>query len=117
MDNPHTFNRVAAYFCVGLYQHRNNTSLSSQRATILKQLEQEDGRHLVIVRYAPNHSPHKEWVYNDADIDSAKVVWAREMDPVQNLKLLEHFKDRHVWLLEADAKPPGLIPYSDGPSR
>jgi hypothetical protein len=52
-------------------------------------------------------------VYNAADIDNAQVVWAREMDMVQNRKLLEYFKDRHVWLAEVDnnAMSPKLVPY------
>jgi len=82
------------------------------RASIVAQLKQNIWRHLVIVRYAPDHESLAEWVYNDADIDSAKVVWAREMDATQNRKLLEYFKDRRVWLLEADAAPPKLVPYS-----
>ena len=52
-----------------------------------------------------------EWVYNKADIDGAQVVWAREMDPDHNRKLLDYFKDRHIWLLEPDAEPPMLQPY------
>lgn len=85
---------------------------------ILAQLKRAEGRHLVIVRYGPRHSPHSEWVYNEADIDGAKVVWAREMDRAQNGKLLEYFKDRHVWLVEVDKdhSSPELTPYPVGPS-
>ena len=87
---------------------------SLQRAQILEQLQADDGRHLVIVRYGPEHLPHSEWVYNEADIDGAKVVWAREMDAAQNGKLLEYFQDRHVWLLEADTEEPQLVAYRVG---
>jgi hypothetical protein len=87
---------------------------SLQRAHILEQLKADDGRHLVIVRYGSKHVPHSEWVYNEADIDGAKVVWAREMDAAQNGKLLEYFQDRCVWLLEADTEEPKLVPYRVG---
>jgi hypothetical protein len=70
------------------------------RARILAQLKQTNGRHLVIVRYDPRHLVNEEWVYNEADIDGAKVVWAREMDSIQNRKLFDYFKDRQVWLVE-----------------
>jgi len=84
----------------------------SHRARILTHLRQTGGRHLVIVRYGPDKSPHDEWVYNEADIDGAQVVWAREMDAAQNRELMEYFKDRQVWLLEANADPPRLVPSS-----
>jgi hypothetical protein len=81
-----------------------------RRAQIRDQLERDEATHLVIVRYEANHNPNREWVYNRADIDGAKVVWAREMSSVQ--ELLNYFKDRQVWLLKADAKPPTLAPYA-----
>jgi hypothetical protein len=84
----------------------------SQRADILGRLEQEPGLHLVIVRYGPNHNTHAEWVYNHADIDAAKVVWAREMDENHNRLLLSYFKDRQIWLLEPDQQTPQIMPYS-----
>jgi hypothetical protein len=60
---------------------------------IQNRLLREPGKHLVIVRYKPDHNIHDEWVYNGADIDGAQVLWARELDETQNAKLLAYFKD------------------------
>lgn len=84
---------------------------SLQRARILKQLESIEGRQLVIVRYGPSHDPADEWVYNEADIGAARVVWAREMDTQNDSGLLSYFEDRRVWLLEPDKIPVKLEPY------
>ncbi|RJR41957.1 MAG: hypothetical protein C4567_08355 [Deltaproteobacteria bacterium] len=83
-----------------------------ERARILRELEQSGEPHLVIVRYGRNHSLHHEWVYNRADLNNAKVIWAREMGAEADRELLDYFKDRRVWLLEADQRPPRLAPYS-----
>jgi hypothetical protein len=66
------------------------------RATILHSLENTPGQHLVIVRVGPSHQPDPEWVYNAADIDGSKVVWARDMGEKDNQELLQYFKNRHV---------------------
>jgi hypothetical protein len=83
------------------------------RAEMLQRLERMAGQQLVIVRYAPGRDPFEEWVYNDADIDHSKVVWARDMDARENEELIKYFKDRHLWLLEADERPPRLSQYLD----
>jgi hypothetical protein len=82
-----------------------------QRAQLLARLQREPGRHLLIVRYSPGHQPQPEWVYNDADIDASKVVWARDMGRQQNVPLLTYFKGRRVWLVEPDVSPPRLSAY------
>jgi hypothetical protein len=79
------------------------------RARILSDLESHPGSHLVLVRYGPNHDPLREYVYNGADIDGSRVVWAREMSRQQNRALLEYFRGRQAWVLEADAEPPRLM--------
>jgi hypothetical protein len=81
------------------------------RAVILKELSNTPGKHLILVRYEPDHNLHDEWVYNGAEIDSAKVLWARDIDPVQNAKLFAYFKDRHIWFVNPDSDNTELVPY------
>ena len=80
------------------------------RVAITRQLEATPGRHLVIVSYGPHHDVDWEWVYNPADIDAAKVVWARDMGAGDNQELLSYFHDRQVWRLNGDESPPRLQP-------
>jgi hypothetical protein len=85
---------------------------NTDRARIQAQLEREPGRHLVMVRYRPEHYALVEWVYNDASIDNSRVVWAREMNAAADRELFDYYKDRRVWLVEADEIPPRLVPYA-----
>jgi hypothetical protein len=53
-----------------------------------------------------------EWVYNAADLDDARIVWAREI-PGRDIKpLLDYYHDRKIWVLDADADHPQVEPYS-----
>ena len=81
------------------------------RVHILNRLQSTPGLHLVIVRYTANHVVDDEWVYNAADIDHSKVVWAREIPGVDLQPLLTYYRNRSVWLVEADTSPPHLQPY------
>jgi hypothetical protein len=82
------------------------------RVRMLRELSQAPGRHLVIVRFENNPELNQtiEFVYNAANIDGANVIWARDMGE-RNSELIDYFPDRHVWLVNADASPPTLIPY------
>ncbi len=81
---------------------------------IHRRLSDHPGRQLVFVRYGPSHR-NREWVFNDADIDGAKVVWARDLGEPENEKLRRYYPDRTTWLLEPDAKPVALVPYQSLP--
>ena len=82
------------------------------RAPVTAQLKTYPGRHLVIVRYKADHPVQMEWVYNEADIDHAKIVWARDMGPTDNAELIRYFSDRTVWLLQPDESlQPKPYPY------
>jgi hypothetical protein len=81
------------------------------RAQIRRTLENTPGGHLILVRYSPSHDLDTEWVYNAADIDKAKVVWARDMGESDNRELLRYFRDRNIWILNADDPQPRSSPY------
>ncbi len=83
----------------------------TERAQIETRLEQLPGPQLAIVRYSPKHYPMDEWVYNAADIDNSKVIWAREMDAASNLELMRYYKDRRVWLVQPDMQSERVSPY------
>jgi hypothetical protein len=92
----------------------NSTSVETGRARILAELQGSPGDHLVIVHY---NSPSKlkyDWVYNEADIDNARVVWVRDMGRTANKELTDYFSGRHVWLVEPEEdfeESPKLSPY------
>jgi hypothetical protein len=88
--------------------HRSPGNLA--RAEVENELRALGGRHLAIVRYGESHHWMDEWVYNEADIDSAAVVWAREMDPEANAVLIEYFRDRRIWLVTPE-EVPRIRPY------
>lgn len=97
---------VAAF---AAYAARPPHDWSVERERIRKQLEATPGRHLVMACYAPDHSPHEEWVWNAADIDGAKVVWARSLGRERDRALRDYFADRRVWTLYADREPPAVV--------
>ena len=86
-------------------------TLNSGRAGIISRLSKQPGLHLVIVHYRADHVPMNEWVFNSADIDHSRIVWARDMGREQNAELIRYFKDRRVWLAEPDLAGPTLSPY------
>lgn len=83
-----------------------------ERAQVEKTLEELPGKQLAIVRYSASHNSLDEWVYNAANIDNSKVIWAREMDAANNLELIEYYKGRKVWLVQPDSEPLRVVPYA-----
>jgi hypothetical protein len=74
----------------------------SDRADLLRDLESTPGKHVVLVRYGPDHSVHEEWVFNAADIDASKVIWARDIPGEINNQLFRYYPDRTIWLAQPD---------------
>jgi hypothetical protein len=89
----------------------------SSRVAVTKQLLDTPGKHLIVVRYSDDHNIHDEWVYNGADIDGSRIIWARELDKDQNDRLFSYFKDRQVWLVEPDLDNTEIKPYTPPPDQ
>lgn len=83
----------------------------TQRSVVEKRLSQIPGGQLAIVRYAADHDPIDEWVFNSADIDSSKVIWARAMDPESDEELIRYYSQRKAWLVQPDSPSEEIVPY------
>lgn len=83
---------------------------TEERSRIERELPADGKRHLLLVRYGRRHNIHQEWVYNGAEIDQAAVVWAREMDPESNRRLIDYYADRLCHMVEIDDGAPTMHP-------
>lgn len=83
--------------------HGNN-----RRADVNRRLAAIPGHLLVFVRYSPHHIYQDEWVWNSADIDASRIVYARDLGQNEDQKLIHYFPDRKILLLQPDDSPPAL---------
>ena len=74
-----------------------NEVTSRDREQVVRRLEAIPGNHLVFVTYDLKFYDDFEWVYNEPDIDRARIVFARDMGPGKNRELLNYFSGRNVW--------------------
>jgi hypothetical protein len=104
---------VAAQGLVILRQEppENSQPRNARRDELARLLQDQDGQHVILVRYTGSQSPHEEWVYNTADIDAQDVIWAHDIGSAENAPLLEYYKDRKIWLLQPDINFLRLDPY------
>jgi len=87
------------------------------RLSIASQIAAVPGNSLVLVRYSPSHNPLDEWVYDRAEVDRSKIVWAREIPNVSTQPLLDYFPGRNLWLVEPDEQPPKLFRVTRAPAQ
>jgi hypothetical protein len=82
-----------------------------RRILVNQELSEIPGQILVFVRYSPQHIFQEEWIYNEASIDNARVIWARDLGSQENEKLRTMYPHRTTLLLDPDVRPPQLTPY------
>jgi len=81
----------------------------TRRAEIERRLESTPGEHLVLVRYPAKFNIFDEWVYNAADIDRSRIIWARSLDPTSDRELLNYYKNRRFWTVDFAKDPYELV--------
>lgn len=77
---------------------------AAKHASVDEQLRKLPGEHLVLVSYGPHHQIYEELVYNHADIDGSKTIWARSLGAEKDHELIQHYSNRDVWLLYDDGR-------------
>ena len=79
-----------------LHRVSEETYAQRQRRIIGRQLDQLSGRQLVFVHYSPDYSIHDEWVYNQADLRQAKVIFANDLSTERDQILLSEYPGRQA---------------------
>jgi hypothetical protein len=69
------------------------------------------GNHLVFVRAKTSEYNLFQWIYNDADIDESRIVWARDLGPERNAELIRYYPSRQAWIVDPNVDPPTCTKY------
>ncbi|MGA7410462.1 MAG: hypothetical protein WBW33_08245, partial [Bryobacteraceae bacterium] len=110
---------VCLLFALGYFVYWKRTVLHKlsvetyaqrQRRSIGEQLDRLPGRQLVFVHYSPDYSIHDEWVYNQADLQEAKVVFAHDLSTERDQALLSEYPGRQALRLTLSPAKATLAP-------
>lgn len=94
---------VAVTLGRGLWDGISFNTPVDPRPGVIHSLMAHGDKHLVIVRYSPQHYVlDLEWVFNAADIDRSPIIWARDLGDAKNRELIDYYRDRKAWLLRPD---------------
>jgi hypothetical protein len=100
---------IAAHQTTDQIQARN--AQITQKENIEQELlKKQPGQHVIFVSYAGLPSPHEEWIYNPANIDAARVIWALDLGRTENEKLRHYYAGRSFWRFKP-AESMNLKPY------
>jgi hypothetical protein len=101
---PYTQKLNYQSWCCVVEGNRNKARVSSL-------LDGIPGEHLVLVKAKTSEYNLLQWIYNSADIDTQKVVWARDLGAVKNAALISYFKGRMVWIVDPNVETAELEQY------
>jgi hypothetical protein len=86
------------------------------KARMIAELDRIPGEHLVFVKAKTDPANLFQWIYNDADIDASRIVWARDMGEERNAELEKYFAGRKVWMVNPNIEPASVAKYEADPS-
>jgi hypothetical protein len=82
------------------------------KVRVSRELMARPGSHLVFVRAKTDWRNFLQWIYNDADIDRSRIVWARDLGEARNAELVDYYKGtREVWMLDPNVEPARIERY------
>jgi hypothetical protein len=93
------------------FAQRTGIPLQIQRQRVKADLDRLPGKQLVIVHHSYHDVPTTDWIYNEADMDHAHILWARDMGYLENRELLNYYSDRQVWYVDRGDQTARLQPY------
>ncbi len=82
-----------------------------EKERITEYLTRQPGLHLAFVLAKTDENNLLQWIYNSAEIDQARIVWARDLGPEENRKLADYFHARQVWMINPNVQPAEISPY------
>jgi hypothetical protein len=85
-------------------------NMNKQR--IARDLERIPGQHLVFVKTKTSEFNLLQWIYNAADIDASRIVWARPLGAEEDARLMEYYRGRQVWIVDPNVEPATLKSFS-----
>jgi hypothetical protein len=109
---------IVGLFRLAQPQHATRTGARSEsnriasRQDVVTRLWGRRGEHLVFVRYEKMFSLENEWVYNDAALDAARVIFAHDFGDEKNRELIARYPARSVWLCTVSRRISELHPYA-----
>ncbi len=86
--------------------------VSKDRARVAHDILSHPGKQLCLVRYIRYHDGWQEWVFNGADLNSERLVWARSLSPETDREIIKDLPRRTVWLARPDIPEEMLKRYS-----
>ena len=81
------------------------------KARIAAVLDLIPGDHLVFVREKTDEYNLLQWIYNDADIDRSRIVWARDLGPERDAELVRYYSERKVWMVDPNVERATLVKF------